>query len=108
MLKKILITLDDSNHGFFLEVDLRYPYKIRRKTKHFPFCPENNIVSKDDSNDCMKKIKPKKYTEHKKLICDWTDKTKFLIHYRMLKVYVRHGMVFVDVHEVISFKHNKW
>ena len=41
----------------------------------------------------MKKIQPKSYKKSKKLICDWTNKKKYLIHRRMLKFYVRHGMV---------------
>ena len=56
----------------------------------------------------MKKIKPKNYTKSKKLIYDWTDKKKYLIHYRMLKVYVRHGMIVEKIHEIISFKQSKW
>ena len=56
----------------------------------------------------MKKIKPKKYTKSKKLIRDWTDKKKYLIHYRMLKFYVRHGMVVAKIHEIISFKQSRW
>ena len=56
----------------------------------------------------MNKIKPKNYTKSKKLICDWTDKEKYLIHYRMLKFYVRHGMIVVKIHENISFKQSKW
>ena len=56
----------------------------------------------------MKKIKPKNYTNSKKLICDWTDKKKYLIHYRMLKFFVRHGMVVEKIHEIISFKQSKW
>ena len=51
---------------------------------------------------------PKNYVSQKKLICDWTDKKNFLIHYRMLKFYVRHGMKINKVHSVISFKQNKW
>ena len=27
----------------------------------------------------MKSIKPEKYTKSKKLICDWTDKKKYLV-----------------------------
>ena len=54
----------------------------------------------------MKEIKPDNYTPCKKLICDWTDKKNYLVHYRMLKFYVRHGMVVDKVHEVISFKQN--
>ena len=52
----------------------------------------------------MKKIKPKNCTESRNLICDWTDKKKYLIHYRLLKFYVRHGMLVEKTHEVISFK----
>ena len=55
----------------------------------------------------MKKIKPKNYTESKKLFCDWTDKKNYLVPYRMLKFYVRHGMVVEKLHEIISFKQGK-
>ena len=41
------------------------------------------------------------------LICDWTDNKKYLIHYRMVKFYVRHGMVVEKIHERISFKQSK-
>ena len=41
----------------------------------------------------MNDLKPDSYTNKKKLICDPTDKKKNLIHYGMLKIYVRHGMV---------------
>ena len=56
----------------------------------------------------MNKIKPKIYTKSKKLICHWADKKKYLIHYRMLKFYVRHGLVVEKVHEIISSKQSKW
>ena len=56
----------------------------------------------------MNKIKPKNYTKSKKLICDWTDKKKFLIHYRMLKFHVRHGMIVEKIHEIISYKQSRW
>ena len=56
----------------------------------------------------MKKIKPKNYTTSKKLICDWVDKKNYLIHYRILIFFVRHGMVTDKVQEIISFKQSKW
>ena len=56
----------------------------------------------------MKKVKPKSYTKSKKLIRDWIDKKKNLIHYRMLQFYVRHGMVVEKIHEIISFEQSKW
>ena len=107
-LEEILNTSDDNDKGHFFEVDLEYPYSIRQQTKHFPFCPENKSISKDDFGPYMKSIMPKNYVSHKKLICDWTDKKNYLIHYRMLKFYVRHGKKNKKVHRVISFKQSKW
>ena len=40
-LEVILNTPDDSEIGYFLEVDLKYPDNIKEKTRYFPFCPEN-------------------------------------------------------------------
>ena len=55
----------------------------------------------------MKKIKPKNHTKSKKLICDWTDKKKYLIHYKMLNCFVRHSMVVESFHDFIPFKQTK-
>ena len=55
-----------------------------------------------------KLIKPDTYTQSKKLICDCTDKKKYLIQYTMLKFYVIHGMVVEKIHEIISFKQSRW
>ena len=41
------------------------------------------------------------------MICGWSDKKNYLVHYRMLKFYVRHGMVNDKVHDVISFKQSR-
>ena len=51
--------------------------------------------------------KPESYVSNKKSICDYTDKKKHLFHYRRLKFFVRHGMIVVKFHEIISFKQNK-
>ena len=107
-LEEILNTPDDSEIGYFLEVDLKYPYNIKQKTKYFPFCPQNKKIDPNKYNEHMNSIKPENYTKSKKLICDWTDKKKYLIHYRMLKFYVRHGMVVEKIHEIISFKQSNW
>ena len=56
----------------------------------------------------MNSIKPENYAKSKKLICDWTDKKNSLIHYRVLKFYVRHGLIVEKIHEIISFKQSKW
>ena len=56
----------------------------------------------------MYENKPHIYTQSKKGVFDWTDKNNFLIHYRMLKFYVRHRKVVDKVREIISFRQRKW
>ena len=57
-LEEILNTPDDSDIGYFIEVDLRYPDDIKEKTRHFPFAPVNRKHNPDDFSDYMKEIKP--------------------------------------------------
>ena len=92
-LEENLNTLDDNVVGFFIGVDLKYPANIKEKTTTFPLAPLNKPIDKDKYNDYMKKIQSKDYTKSKKLICDWSEKKKCLIHYGILKFFVRHGMI---------------
>ena len=107
-LEEILSTPDDSEIGYFLEVNLKYPDNIKQRTRYFPYCPETKKIDPNKYNEYMNSIKPKKYAKPRKLVCDWTDKKKYLIPYRTLKFYVRHGMVVEKIHEIISFKQSRW
>ena len=107
-LEDIINTPDDNDIGYFVEVDLKYPDNIKEKTKKFPFAPVNKKINPDNYNDYMKEIRPDTYVQTKKLICDWSDKKNCLIHYRMLKFYVRHGMIVDKVHDIISFRQSRW
>ena len=107
-LEDILNTPDDSDIGYFIEVDLKYPDNIKQKTKNFPFAPENKKINPDNFNDYMNEIKPDTYIQSSKLICDWSDKKNYLVHYRMLKFYIRHGMVVDKIHNIISFRQSRW
>ena len=107
-LEDILNTPDDSDIGYFVEVDLKYPDNIKEKTKNFPFTPVNKKINPDNFDDYMKEIRPDTYVQSSKLICDWSDKKNYLVHYRMLKFYIRHGMIVDEIHDIISFKQSRW
>ena len=96
------------NMDIFFEVDLNYSNEIKQKRINFPVAPENKLAPQDKFTDYMNNMKTDSYTACKKLICDWGDKKNYLIHYRMLKFYVKHGMIVDKVHEVISFRQSKW
>ena len=55
-LEDILNTPDDSDIGYFVEVDLKYPDDIKEKTKKFPFAPVNKKINLDVFSDFMKEI----------------------------------------------------
>ena len=105
-LEETLNTPDDSDFGYFVGVELKYPDNKKERTKKFPFAPENNVIPKDKYNEYLKKIKPKNYTKAREVICDWSYKKNYFIHYRMLKYLVRHGMV-VDKNHEKFFPSNK-
>ena len=107
-LEDILNTPDDSDIGYFIELDLKDTNKIKQKTKNFPFAPENKKINPDNFNDYMKEVKPDNYIQTKKLICDFSIKKSYLVHYRMLKFYIRHGMVVDKIHNIISFRQSRW
>ena len=54
--KELLDTPNDSDIGYFVEVDLKYPDEIKEKTKNFPFAPENEDVPNDKYNNYLKQI----------------------------------------------------
>ena len=107
-LEDILNTPDDSDIGYFIEADLKYPDKIKEKTKNFPFASVNKKINPGKFSDYMKEIKPDTYIRTKKLICDWSDNKNYLVPYRMLKFYLRHGMIIDNVHNIISFRQSGW
>ena len=62
-LEDILNTSDDSEIGYFIECNLKYPDHIKGKTKYFPFAPENKLSPIDKFSDYMNEIKPDNYTQ---------------------------------------------
>ena len=107
ILEDILKAPDYSDNGYFIDIDLKCPDNIKEQTRNLPFAPVNK-KSPDKFSDYMKTIKPDTCAQTNKLICDWSDKKNNLVHYRMLKFYLRHGMIVDKVHNIISFKQSRW
>ena len=92
-IEHILDTENISDIENILEVDLKYPVTIKKKTKTFPFFPENKNSPQDKFSGYMNEMKSTFYAPCKKLICGVTDGTNYLLHYRMLNFNVKNGMV---------------
>ena len=82
---------ENSNKGYFLEVDVDYPKMWFNSHKDLPFLPERKKVEKVE-----------------KLICSIEDKEKYVIHIRALKQALNHGLILKEVHRVIQFNQEAW
>ena len=82
---------EDSNTEYFLEVNIDYPKELFNFHKDLPFLPERKKVEKVE-----------------KLICSIEDKEKYVIHIRVLKQALNHGLVLRKVHRVIQFNQEDW
>ena len=103
-----LISPDDSDIGYFVEIDILYHDNVKETTKNFPFCPENTISRLEKLAPNKNQNKAKTYTQSNKLICGWSDEEKYLMHYRILKIYIRHGMIVDNIYEKNKLKQYKW
>ena len=66
---------ENSDIGYFLEVDIDYPKRLFNLHKDLPFLPERKKVEKVE-----------------KLICSIEDKEKYVIHIRALKQALNHWL----------------
>ena len=74
----------NSDIGYFLEVDAEYPKKLYDLHKDLPFLPKRKKIEKVG-----------------KLVCGIEDKGKYVIHIRALKQALSYGLKLKEVHRVV-------
>ena len=82
---------EESDEGYFFEVDVQYLEKLHELHNDLPFLPERMKIEKVE-----------------KLVANLHDKTEYVIHIRNLKQALNHGLVLKKVHRVIKFNQNAW
>ena len=96
---------------YFLEVDLEYPDELHEWHNDYPLAPEKLAVSGDMFSKYCKEIADKyeiKVGDVKKLIANLGNKTKYVLHYRNLQLYLSLGMKLTKIHRVLKFKQSNW
>ena len=82
---------ENSNTGYFFEVEVEYPKTLFNSHKDLAFLPERKNIKKVE-----------------KLICGIEDKEKYIFHRRALKQVLNYGLKLKKVHRVIQFKQEGW
>ena len=77
----------------------------------FPLAPEKLAVSSDMSTKYCKEIADRyvmNVGDVKKLIPNLGSKTKYVLHYRNLQLYLSSEMKLNKIHRVLRFKQSDW
>ena len=82
---------EEGDVGYLLAVDIEYPKTYRMLHSDLPFLSDRMKVNKV-----------------KKLVCNVTDKENYSVHIATLKQALNHGLKFIRVHSVISFRQEAW
>ena len=82
---------ENSDIGYFVEVDTDYPKELFNLHKDLPILPERKKVNKCE-----------------KLNCSTKDKENHVIHIIALKQALNHGLILKTIHKVIKFNQRAW
>ena len=97
----LLNTPDDSDHGYYIVCDLNYASSCKERTEQLALMPNKRKIN---YNELGYREREKGKTKTEKLILDQNNKTEYMVHYRMLKFYVKMGVKVTKIHRVIKFK----
>ena len=82
---------ENSDEGYFVEVDIEYPKQLWSSHKDVPFLPERRKLEKVG-----------------KLVCSIEDREKYVIHIRTLKQALNNRLNLKEVHRIIKFQQKAW
>ena len=82
---------ENDNKEYILEVDVKYPKRLHELHSDLPFLSERMEINK-----C------------KKLVCNLSNKKKYVTHINSLKQALNHGLKLKKIHRVIEFNQDAW
>ena len=104
-----ILNYANGNTGYILEVDVEYPKELHDLQKDYPMAPEIMNVKADMLSDkqvaiyeILNKKKPKDEKTNR-LILNFKDKEKYVVHIRTLQFYLERGLKLKKIHRAIKF-----
>ena len=96
----------NSNKGYVLEVDLKYPDHLHMKHNSYPVCSEHITIPESDlspyAKSCLRELKMK-YIPVKKLSATFYPRKKYVCHGLNLQLYLSQGLELEKIHRIVEF-----
>ena len=109
-----ILGLDEEGEwGYTLEVDLDYPTNIHHETSDFPLAPEQGEITFDMFSPFMKSFhqtlnQNKQYKPTRKLLLTQFNREHYVLHFVILKFYLKMGLSLRKVHKIIKYRQKRW
>ena len=99
----------NSSKGCILELNLEYPKELF-KLHDYPSAPDEIKTKKEMLNYQLKiaDFHNLPFSNVKKLLPNFFDKQKYVLHYEQLQLYLRLALKFKKIHRVLQFNHSQW
>ena len=90
-------------------MDLEYPKHLHKLHNDYPLAPEKLSVKKEWLSSYQTELLENNSTINiEKLAPNLMDKTKYVLHYRNLQLYLSLGMKLKKVHRILEFDEKPW
>ena len=97
--------------GMILEVDLEYPAELHDHHNDYPLAPQSLKIECDWQSDYCRAMRDKHNIPTgvvPKLVTTLCNKTKYVLHYENLVLYLSLGMKLTKIHRALSFDQSQW
>ena len=96
---------------YVLEVDLEYPKELRKLHKDYSSAPGKTKIKREILYENQLKIADLyniPLGNVKKLIPDFFDKEKYVLHHENLQLYLKLGLKFKKLYRLLEFNQSQW
>ena len=113
VLKKHILSLDvDGDTGYIFSVDLYYPEELHESHNDYPLAPTARKREPSPFTKGYGKKVGVKFSMNAsstpKLVLDFEPKLNYVVHYKLLQFYLKHGLEMRACHSVIAFQQEAW